>query len=716
MSKQNVILKNLDDIAFIIFDSSEGRVNTLSSLVLKEFGDLVEEVKNSSHYKALIIGSNKEKSFIVGADIKEIKMVTSKQDCVNILNAAHGIFNCLEDLKIPKIVAINGHCLGGGCELALACDYRIASDNAALALPEVKLGIFPGFGGSIRLPKLVGLQGALSMILAGSMFNAKKALRLGLVDEVISLELLEDHAISVAKKFISKKKIIRPKKRKSPFVTRLVNGFLESFLGRRIVYKKAKEGILKQTKGFYPAPLAALDVIKKTYKKLSREKALKIETQFFSEVVITSVSKHLINLFFLTEKLKKQTGVSSVDVQPKKIKKMAVLGAGTMGGGIAHLAANKGIAVRIKDLNYNALGLALGFAQGLWAKSVKRRKITKYQMSSNMDLLSTALNYSGFQNTDLVVEAVVENMDIKKSVIKEMASHCKESCVIASNTSSLSITEMSKAHPKPENFIGMHFFNPVHRMPLVEIIRGEKTSDQTVTTTFNLAKKMGKIPVVVKDRTGFLVNRLLLPWMAEALLLFEEGESVEKIDGVFSKKFGMPMGPLRLIDEVGIDISIKILNIFSKKFTDQIKVSSLCEALVEKKLLGKKAFKGFYLYDEKFKEVGVNEDIYKDLSVNPPQNKLKNQEILERGFFMMINEASRALLEDKIVENPEDVDLAMIMGTGFPPFRGGLLHYADNLGAAYIVKQLEAFVLTNGPRFKPCSSLKNMAEGSGKFY
>lgn len=716
MNTENIKLKDLGDVAVIVFDSVEGRVNTLSSSVLKELGGLIEQVKNSSKFKALIIGSNKKKSFIVGADIKEIQAVTSKKNCVEILNAAHNVLNTLEDLKIPKIVAINGHCLGGGCELALACDYRIASDNSSLALPEVKLGIFPGFGGCIRLPKLVGLQGALSMILAGSMFNAKKALRLGLVDEVVSLDLLEEYSVSVAKKFIAKKKIIRPKKRKTPFVARLINVFLQSFLGRRIVYKKARAGVLKQTKGFYPAPVAALDVIAKTYKKLSRKKALKLEAQIFSDVVVTDVSKHLINLFFLTEKLKKQTGVNSPEVKALPIKKVAVLGAGTMGGGIAHLAANKGIAVRIKDLNYKSLGLALRFAQSLWKKSLKRRKINIYQMRSNMDLLSTTLNYSGFKDTDLAIEAVVENMSIKKSVIKEMASNCKESCIIATNTSSLSVTEMSEAHPNPENFIGMHFFNPVHKMPLVEIIRGEQTSDQTVATTFGLAKKMGKIPVVVKDGTGFLVNRLLVPWMAEALLIFEEGESVEKIDAAFSKNFGMPMGPLRLIDEVGVDIAIKILNIFSSKFPDHIKVSSLCETLVQKNISGKKGLKGFYLYDEKSKETGVNENIYKELSLNQPENKLKNKDIVDRGFLMMINEASRALLEDKIVESPADVDLAMIMGTGFPPFRGGLLHYADHLGTEYILNRLEEFVNSNGPRFKPCASLKAMAASSGKFY
>lgn len=716
MSTKNIKLKDLGDVAVIIFDNENEKVNTLSSFVLKEFKTLIEQVKNSSNFKALIIGSNKPKSFIVGADIKEIKTVNSKTDCLEMLNTAHDILNYLEDLKIPKIVAINGHCLGGGCELALACDYRVASDNSVLALPEVKLGIFPGFGGCIRLPKLVGLQGALSMILSGAMFNAKKALRLGLVDEVISLELLEDHCLSVAKKFINKKKIIRPKKRKTAFVKKLVNIFLESFLGRKIVYNKAKEGVLKQTKGFYPAPLAALNVIKKTYKKLSRKKALKLEAKFFSDVVVTDVSKHLINLFFLTEKLKKQTGVSSTEVKALKIKNMAVLGAGTMGGGIAHLAANKGIFVRIKDLNYKSLSLALNFAQSLWNKSLKRRKINIYQVKSNMDLLSTTLDYSGFKNTDLAIEAVVENMDIKKSVIKEMANNSKDSCIIATNTSSLSVTEMSEAHPRPENFIGMHFFNPVNKMPLVEVIRGKKTSDQTVVTTFELAKKMGKIPVVVKDGTGFLVNRLLLPWMAEALLLLEEGESVEKIDATFSKNFGMPMGPLRLIDEVGIDVSVKILNIFVNKFPDQIKVSSLCNTLVEKNILGKKDFKGFYLYDQKYKETGVNQNIYKTLSICQPTDQLKSNDILDRGFLTMINEASRALLEDKIVDTPEDIDIAMIMGTGFPPFKGGLLHYADSLGAKYIVNRLNEFTNSNGPRFKPSISLKAMLTEDGKFY
>ena len=427
------------------------------------------------------------------------------------------------------------------------------------------------------------------------------------------------------------------------------------------------------------------------------------------------MSKHLINLFFVLENVKKQTGVEA-DVDFNKVHSMGVLGAGVMGGGIAYVGADKGVSVRMKDINNDALSKGFKAARDIWNKKVKRKRLNKYELAQKESLISGTLDYSGFKSLDLVVEAIVEDMNIKKKVIEETAKHCKEDCIIATNTSSLSVTEMAEAHPRPEFFAGMHFFNPVDKMPLVEVIRGPKTSDATVASIFELSKRMGKTPIVVQDGPGFLVNRLLLPLLAEALFFLEEGYDIATVDKYYTHTFGLPMGPFRLMDEVGLDVCIKVLKIFKKALGERVEVSDLSEKLAATDRLGKKNSKGFYNYDEKGKETSVDNSVYADLGLKSPQGSITSKEAIERGIFLMINEASRVLFEDHIVKTPEDVDLGMIMGTGFPPFRGGLLRYADSLGAEYIVQELEQYATKYGQRFKPCQSLVNLANSNKTFY
>jgi len=369
----------------------------------------------------------------------------------------------------------------------------------------------------------------------------------------------------------------------------------------------------------------------------------------------------------------------------------------------------------MKDISYEAIGVGLKAAHKIWDKKVKRRRMDKYEYTQKMDLLSGGTDFSGFKRTDFVIEAIVEDMNIKKKVIEETVKHLKADAVLATNTSSLSVTEMSKAHPNPEQFVGMHFFNPVDKMPLVEVIRGDKTSDEVVAQTFKLAKDMGKTPVVVKDGPGFLVNRLLLPWLAEALFILEDGMGVVDVDKIYTHKFGMPMGPYRLMDEVGLDVCVKVLRIFKEAFSDRIETSFLVEKFSESKRLGKKNDLGFYKY-ENGKEISFDSKVYKEFGLKKPTNPLKKEECIQRGIYTMINEASRALLEDKIVETPEEVDLAMIMGTGFPPFRGGLLRYADSVGLKEIVSQLEVYESKYGKRFKPADSLVKLAQEGKTFY
>lgn len=712
--QESLRFSKVEDIGLVEFDLFGEKVNKLSSPIMKRLSEVVSEVKNSG-VKICIFISRKKNIFIAGADVDEIKNITTKEDFRDAIKQAHAIFNAVEDLPVVTIAAIQGACLGGGCEFSLACDYRLASDDSAtkIGLPEVKLGIIPGFGGCVRLPRVVGLQAALDIILAGKAVDSRKALKIGLIDEAIPEALLEERTFAFARELIKKGAKKRPKIYSSKG---LMNSALDSVVGRMVVFSQAKKMVVKQTKGFYPAPLKALDVIKKTIGCSNREKALALETEGFVEVGITDVSKNLINLFYMMEAIKKQNGVSDQNIKPIAVDHIAVLGAGVMGGGIGYVAADKGIIARMKDISNDGIAIGLKAAHSLWTRQLEKKRITKFEYKKLSSLLTGGLDYSGFKQADVVVEAIVEDMNIKKKVIAETAANCRPDCIIATNTSSLSVTEMAKGHPNPKNFLGMHFFNPVHMMPLVEVIRGPQTSDVAVATIFDLAKKMGKTPVVVKDGPGFLVNRLLLPYMGEALFLLEAGMAVETVDRFYTHTFGMPMGPFRLMDEVGLDVGMKVLKIFHESLGERIEIAEVSKKLTASGRLGKKSNKGFYLYDDRGKELEVDQTIYKELGLSSPTDKLTEKECLERGMFQMVNEAAQALLGEHIVNTPGEVDLAMIMGTGFPPFRGGLLKWADTQGSKYIVEELEIYASKYGKRFRPLAPLVNMAKSGRKFY
>ncbi|MCB0370917.1 MAG: enoyl-CoA hydratase/isomerase family protein, partial [Bdellovibrionales bacterium] len=470
--QESIKVKYEENIATLEIDLIGEKVNKLSTPVMQRFLEALTEVKKSSA-KVLIIRSLKPKIFIAGADIEEIKNLATKEDFDKAVKGGQDIFNFLEDMPQITIASINGACAGGGCEMILACDYRIASEDSStrIGLPETQLGIIPGFGGCVRMPRVLGLQSALDIILAGKLLKAKKAKKVGLVDKLVHPSLLESFTIKWAHELASS-----GKKRRKQFEPKgAVNKLLESALGRSIVFNKAKSEVFKKTHGHYPAPIAAIEVIQKTYGMSDRQKALDIERSHFCEMGITEVSKNLIHVFYLTEMVKKQTGVSDTSVKAKAVKSIGVLGAGTMGGGIAYIAADKGISVRIKDLNFEALGKAYKHAADLWKKLVKRRSINEYEYKQKMDLVTGGLDFSGFKTLDVVVEAIVEDMNIKKKVIAQTAEQMREDAIIATNTSSLSVTEMAEGHPRPQYFAGMHFFNPVHKMPLVEVINKKKT-------------------------------------------------------------------------------------------------------------------------------------------------------------------------------------------------------------------------------------------------
>ncbi len=709
----NIVDKN--EFAILEFNMEGENANIFSTPVMTEFKSAIESLSNSK-FKAVAIVSKKKNIYIAGADINEIQVLKTKEDILKATEAGQNVFNLIEDSKIPFVAAIHGACVGGGCEMVLACDYRIASDakSTKIGLPETQLGIIPGFGGCVRLPRVIGLIESLQIILAGKSVIAYKANKIGLIDELIPEALFQKRLEQFMTDLVKK----GAKKRKKTFTPGLVGKLMESPLLKWKIFSESLKTVMQQSRGHYPAPLKALEVVKKTYGMSNRSKALKIERDGFCAAAMTDVSKNLIQLYFWMENIKKRSGIAAGSTaKAKPIKSMSVLGAGTMGGGIAQLAADKGVRVRMKDINNTSLMRGFEAAADIWNKDVKKKKLSPQDFQKKMGLLTGTLDFSGFKNMDLVVEAIVEDMNVKKKVIAETLKHTGEDCIMATNTSSLSVTEMSSAHPKPENFVGLHYFNPVNKMPLVEVIRGPKTSEETTTTVFEFAKKMGKTPVVVKDGPGFLVNRLLLPWLSEALFILKDGFDIKAVDDKYTKVFGMPMGPFRLMDEVGIDVCIKVLKIFKASFGDRMQVSTLTDKFTDlKDRMGRKTKKGFYLYDDAGKSTGVDPEVYKALGLNPPTSKFETKEILDRGILSMVNEAALALLDDKIVESAEEVDLAMIFGTGFPPFRGGLLKYADAEGLKNIVERLEGFEIKFGKRFKPTKPLVDLVNKGQNFY
>jgi len=681
------------------------KVNTLSTAVMEELRGLLETAPANGKLKALIFVSRKEDCFIAGARIEEIGDITSETAAYDACRKGQDVLDRIARLPIPTAAAIDGVCLGGGLELALACRYRLASDHpkTRLGLPETRLGIIPGFGGTTRLPRLVGIQQALGIILKGGRMDPRRAHRIGLVDaRVPKARLLRE-----ARRMVLSG---RPARRFRPrgLVAKVLEG---TGLGRSIMFKKARQGVMETTGGHYPAPLEAIRVMEDSRGK-SLEAGLDVEAHAVAPLVVSAVSKNLIRLFFLAEGVKKKQvgGIGPKDV--RKLERMGVLGAGIMGGGIAQLAADRGLSVRLKDIRDDALFQGLGEASRLFGKKVKRRRMKKREKSAAMGRISPTLEYDGFHTLDIVVEAVVEDLGVKRAVLKEVEEATRGRAIFATNTSSLPISKIASPAARPDRVVGMHFFNPVHRMPLVEIIRGEHTSDETAAAVFELARKMGKVPVLCGDGPGFLVNRLLMPYLNEAAYLLQAGASVQGIDAAMLS-FGMPMGPARLLDEVGLDIAYHVGVFLETCFPDRMRGAPLLKSIRDAGLQGRKGGSGFFLYDRKGKQGAVNPKMKKLLPGAGPQPSPET--LVERMVLPMVNEASRILAEG-IVETPGDVDLGMIMGTGFAPFRGGLLRYADSQGITHIADRLTFWYDSEGDRFQPAEPLLERAKANRSFY
>ena len=685
------------DLAIVWFDLPGEKVNKLSTPVLHELSGVLDRVA-ASDAKSVIIASRKRGIFIAGADVMEFTKVSGAEQAKGYVLLGQQVFTKLQNLKQVTVAAIDGMALGGGCELALSCDWRVMSDSprAQIGLPEVKLGIFPAWGGTSKLPRLIGLPAALDIILNGKALDGKRAKRAGLVDEVVESGIVLD----VAKRFAARGK------RKGGGRTKFyVEG---NPLARNVIFSKARKAVMEQTKGHYPAPLKAIEVMEYAM-SAGVERGMQREAEEAASLVNNDVARNLVQLFFLMEESKKDP----LDAKPRDVSYVGVLGAGVMGGGIAQIVADKTDAdIRMRDINWNAIGGGMKAAARVWKKKVERRRMTRGEMQRKLARISGTTDWSGFSRADVVIEAVVESIPVKRQVLAEFESLAKPGAIFATNTSTIPITQIAAEAKHPENVVGMHFFNPVDRMPLVEVIRGEKTSDAAMVTTAALARKLGKTVVYCNDGPGFVVNRILGPYMNESGFLLEEGNSIESLDKAMVD-FGMPMGPMALLDEVGIDVAAKVAGILTEAFGNRMQKSTVVEKLYADGRHGKKNGKGLYLYEEG-KRKGPDPSVYKVLGIRAPK-EADAKAVVERMVLAMINEAS-LILDEKIVASAAELDLAMIMGTGFPPFRGGLLRYADSLGVPYIVSRLDELSSRVGPRFRPNEPLKRLAERDGKFY
>lgn len=702
-----------DGIGWIVFDDPDRALNVLTEPVMLRLGQALDEARRAGREgraKVVVFRSAKEASFIAGADVDAIADLEDPVLAESKVKMGQVVFQDAASLPVPTVAAIHGVCLGGGLELALACTHRVVSDHpkTRLGLPEVMLGILPAWGGTTRLPRLVGLQAALDLLLTGKQIDPGKARRIGLVREIFPAALFHEQVRGFARRVAEG--TVGPQDRKRGLVQRI----LETPPGRRVVLGQARKKVMASTGGNYPAPLRILEVLR-DHLGGSVEESLAAEARAAGELVVSAECKNLIHVFRMREAARKGNGVEG-DVEAPPVDLVGVVGAGVMGGGIAQLAAYNGLSAYMKDIRHEAVAGGLQHARSLFEKSVQRRRMTRREADQAMERIAGGLDYAGLASAQLVVEAVVERMDVKRAVLADVEGEVREDCVLATNTSSLSVAEMAEALRRPERFCGMHFFNPVHRMPLVEVVRGPTTSDRTVATVYRLAVRLGKVPVVVGDGPGFLVNRILGPYLNEGGFLLGEGMRVEDVDRV-ATEFGMPMGPLRLVDEVGIDVSRHAGATLHEALGERMAPAPTLVAIAETGRLGRKGGKGFYRY-ENGKEKGVDESVYGALGAAAARvgsGQPEEPEVRRRLVLPMINEAAR-ILDEGIVPSAADVDLAMIMGTGFPPFRGGLLRFADALHPSAVVDGLSALERRHGARFSPAPLLLRLADEDRTFY
>ena len=688
-------------------------VNTVSLALSREFEALFEEIYADASIRAVVLTSGKPDNFIAGADIEQFTEFHAAADGERTSREGQRLLDRLATLRVPAVAAIHGACLGAGLEIALACRYRIATEHpkTVLGLPEVQLGIIPAMGGTQRLPRLVGLQNALSMILEGRNIRPKKALQMGLVDEMVHPAILREVAVARAQELAEGKRQPSQGPKKRGASATLLDG---TPIGRALVFRKARERVIEKTHEHYPAPLAALDVVRLGYEK-GMEAGLEEEARRFGELAMTDVSRELVFLFFATTTLKKDPGVDAVvPPEPLEVRKIGVLGAGFMGAGITSVAVQQGTLVRLKDTDTARVGKGLAAVREVVRERLTKRQITRPQFDDYMSLVGGTTEYTGFGNVDLVIEAVFEDLDLKHRVLREAEPLLPERAIYASNTSTIPIARIAEAARRPERVLGMHFFSPVHKMPLLEVIVTEETEPEATVTAVAYGKRLGKTVIVVNDGPGFYTTRTLGAYMNEAGILLQEGATIECIDEALVD-FGFPVGPITLLDEVGIDVGGKVGRVLFDAFGARMTPAEGMRRVVEEGRTGRKGRRGFFLYDGNGKKGNVDVSVYDAFGGRRAQSAVDEDEIVRRCVLSLVNEAAHCLGEG-ILRSPRDGDVGAVFGIGFPPFRGGPFRYVDASGAAAIVRQLEALHARFAPRFEPAPLLVEMASGNRRFY
>lgn len=692
----------LDNVAVVTIDVSGEKMNTLKASFGPEVHAIIKQVRDNHSLQGLVFISGKPDNFVAGADINMIAGCQTAAEAQSLAQQGQQIMAEIAALPIPVVAAIHGACLGGGLELALACHARICTDDekTKLGLPEVQLGLLPGSGGTQRLPRLVGVSNALDMILTGKQLRPRQALKLGLVDDVVPHSILLNAAVELALKGRKPSRVLPVRER-----------ILAGPLGRSLLFNLVGKKTEQKTKGNYPATRRILGVIKTGLEQGSHS-GYEAEAKAFGELAMTPQSAALRSIFFASTELKKEHGG---DAEPRPIHAVGVVGGGLMGGGIAYVTASKGhLPVRIKDISNDGINHALKYSWDLLDKKVRRRHMKAAERQREMARISGGTDYHGFSHRDIVVEAVFEDLALKQKMVAEIERYAAAHTIFASNTSSLPIADIAANAARPEQVIGLHYFSPVDKMPLVEVIPHLGTSAETISTTVALAKKQGKTPIVVGDSAGFYVNRILAPYINEALRCLAEGEPIEKIDEALVK-YGFPVGPIQLLDEVGIDVGTKIIPILQNAYGDRFAAPPAIDAILKGDRKGRKNGRGFYLYPAKGRKSKKQADpaIYKLLGVTP-KGQLDPQVIAERCVLMMLNEATRCL-DEGVVRSARDGDMGAVFGIGFPPFLGGPFRYMDSRGAGDIVVRLERLAGQHGERFTPCERLRQMAENNLTF-
>lgn len=699
-----------ENIVTLTFGQEGKPVNTLGEGPLRELNDILDELQSNGSVAGLVVRSSK-KDFIVGADIKDIESLSSAEQTQEAAQKMQLILNKLANLPFPTVAAINGQCLGGGLELALACDWRIADENAVLAFPEIQLGLIPGAGGTQRTPKLIGISTALDLILTGKRVKAKKAIKIGLIDDCVHPKQLADIALSYANKS-------KPSSKKSFSAKSFGKDFPRiatesNALGRRVIEKKAREMVEKNTKGFYPAPFKAITAIFEGYDS-KLEKGLEIEAKLFGELSQTKESQSLIHLFHATT-LAKKNPYSSAHKEVFKGEKsnlVGVIGSGFMGAGIATVLADRNTKVRLSDPSKEATGKALKSAYKYFEKKAAKKRIQGFEVDQKLVHISPGTSMQGFERADVVIEAVFEDINLKRKILAEVESRSHERLIFASNTSAIPIADIAKDAQFPERVLGMHFFSPVEKMPLLEIVVTDKTADWATARAFEIGQTMGKQIIVVNDSPGFYTTRALAFFLAEAALMLAEGANIENIDAALTG-FGFPVGPITLMDEVGIDVGAHVLDTMKKAFGDRVEMPPGLDQIQESGRLGRKNGKGFYQYQNGQK--GAPDTSVYSILENRGHRSLSEDEIVDRCALVFINESVRCL-EEGVLRSAHDGDIGAVFGLGFPPFWGGPFKYVDHIGAKIIVDRLTALKDKCGKRFEPCETLKAFAEENKKFF